>query len=102
MTATLGTEPPPDLGERRLDLLTLLGDLVVGEVRSGARNSSLRASDLLPLPHLLAAIHVEDADATEQLAAAAPDRLLHLGRPVSSPTTTAMSWSTAGKVVTSR
>src|SRR3954452_6326280 len=58
-TATLGTQPPPDLRQRRLDRVALGEHVVVGEGSVGRAELEPQGERLAPRLDLLAAVHVE-------------------------------------------
>src|SRR3954454_22903030 len=61
-TATLGTQPPPDLRQRSLDRAALGRDVVVGERAVRRANLEPQGERLVARLDLLAAIDVEELD----------------------------------------
>src|SRR5260221_8108299 len=83
MTATLCTQPPSQLRNAVLDQRADARDFVVGE--GAIRGLELQADRerLVPGPHLLAAVHVEQLEPRQQVAPALGDRRLYIaGRDV--------------------
>src|SRR4051794_18758779 len=78
-TLWLGTQPPPDLAQRRLDGGPPRGHLLVGERAVGSAELEAKGQGAVALSHLLAGVDVEHTRASEQLTAAGADGRLHRG-----------------------
>ena len=89
------------LAQGRLDRLAPLRHLLVGERAVGRAEGEPQGQRLVALADLLAPVDVEQLDRRQQRLAGGADGLLTVAAS-SSPTTTAMSCSTAGKLDTSR